>query len=156
MDSSSGLTEAGEYYYATTAQRAPTAGIDYAQQPERRGNRATVKLLDGRKAVVRSWDPVRSQWRYTKLGRYFYKDAMDSYAVTFPVKEMHIVDGEVVWEKDTVLKSAAVDAGETKLPTLMPEAEQLAEVKRRAEAFVNSLPEQDGMEGSKAFNIMDA
>ena len=144
MDTSGTLTPAGSYYYETTAQRAPTAGLDYAQQPERRGNRTTVKLLDGRKAGVRSWDPVRREWRYTKLGRDFYKDATDSYVVTFPVKEMHIVDGEVVWEKDTVLKSTAVDLGEISLPTLMPEAEQLTEVKRRAKAYVDSLPEQDG------------
>ena len=70
-----------------------------------------MKLLDGRRAGVRSWDPVRSQWRYTKLGKDFYKDAKDSYVVTFPVKEMHIVDGEVVWEKDTFLKSTAVSLG---------------------------------------------
>ena len=78
MDTSGTMTAAGEYYYATTAQRAPTAGLDYAQLPERRGNRAMVKLLDGRKAVVHSWDPVRSEWRYTKLGQDFYKDSMDS------------------------------------------------------------------------------
>ena len=152
MDGNGSLTEAGEYYYATTEQRAPTARLDYGQQPERRGSRATVKLLDGRKATVRSWDPVRSKWRYTKLGKDFYKDSQDSYVVTFPVKEIHIEDGEVVWEKDTVLKSTAVDLGEISLPMLMPDAEQLAEVKRRAEAYVNSLPEQEGLEGSKTFN----
>ena len=37
MDSSGGLTEAGEYYYTTTEQRAPSAKIDYGQQPERMG-----------------------------------------------------------------------------------------------------------------------
>ena len=149
MDGNGSLTEAGEYYYATTEQRAPTARLDYGQQPERRGSRATVKLLDGRKATVRSWDPVRSQWRYTKLGKDFYKDAKDSYVVTFPVKEMHVVNGEVVWQKDTVLKSTAVDLGEIKLPTLMPEAEQLAEVKRQAEPYVNSLPEDEAVEAAK-------
>ena len=30
---------------------------------------------------------------------YIYKDAKDSYVVTFPVKETHIVDGQLVWEK---------------------------------------------------------
>ena len=144
MDSSSTLTDTGQYYYETTAQQAPAGGLDYAQQTERRGNRTTVKLLDGRRAGVRSWDPVRRELKYTKLRRDFYKDAKDSYVVTFPVKEMHIEDGEIVWEKDTVLKSTAVDLGEITLPTLMPEAEQLAEVKRCSEAFVGSLPEQDG------------
>ena len=91
MDSSGTLTPAGDYYYETTAQHAPAGGLDYAQQPERRGSRTTVKLLDGRKAGVRSWVPVRREWKYTKLGRDFYKDAKDSYVVTFPVKEMHIV-----------------------------------------------------------------
>ena len=37
MDTSGALTAAGDYYYATTSQRAPTAGLDYAQLPERRG-----------------------------------------------------------------------------------------------------------------------
>ena len=156
MDAAGVLTPTGEYYYSAIAQEAPRHALDYAQQPERRGNRTSVKLLDGRKAIVRSWDPVRSEWRYTKLGRDFYKDSVDRYVVTFPVKEMHIVDGEVVWEKDTVLKSTATSLGEVALPTLMPEAEQLAEVKRRADAFVAGLDEQDGWEGSKAFKIVDA
>ena len=46
--------------------------------------------------------------------------------------------------------------GEIKLPTLMPEAEQLAEVKRQAEAYVNSLPEDEAVGGGKAFKIVDA
>ena len=78
MDSSGTLTNTGQYYYETTAQQAPAGGLDYAQQPVRRGNRTTVKLLDGRRAGVRSWESVCREWKYTKLGRDFYKDAKDS------------------------------------------------------------------------------
>ena len=85
MTATGALTPTGEYYYSRLAQEAPRHALDYAQQPERRGNRTSVKLLDGRKAIVRSWDPVRSEWRYTKLGRDFYKDSVDRYVVTFPV-----------------------------------------------------------------------
>jgi hypothetical protein len=47
-------------------------------------------------------------------------------------------------EEETVLKSTALDAvGEITLPTLMPEEEQLAEVKRRALEYIASLPLDD-------------
>ena len=52
------------------------------------------------------------------------------------------------WEVETVLESTALEAvGEITLPTLMPEEEQLAEVKRRALEYIASLPVDD--EGRK-------
>ena len=52
MDAAGVLTPTGEYYYSAIAQEAPRHALDYAQQPERRGNRTSVKLLDGRKACA--------------------------------------------------------------------------------------------------------
>ena len=99
-----------------TQQRAPTWNLNYDQEPERRGNRTTVRLLDGRRAGVRTLGPCPQPMEIHKLGREFYKDAQDGYVVTFPMKEMHLVDGEVVWEKCTVLKSTTVDVGGSNCP----------------------------------------
>ncbi len=49
-----------------------------------------------------------------------------------------------VWEEESVLKSTAtLEIGEITVPTLMPEEEQLAEVKRRALQYIASLPLDD-------------
>ncbi len=42
-----------------------------------------------------------------------------------------------------MVKSTATALGELKQPTLMPEAEQTAEVKRRDEEFIALLPEYE-------------
>ncbi len=156
MDTRGSLTALGEYYYEATAQRAPNRNFDYNQEPQRRGTRVQVSLLDGQKATVRTWDGVKKAWRFTKTGQEFYRDSVDRFVVSFPVKEMHIVNGDIAWEKETVLKSTATPLGEITLPTLMPEEQQLAEVKRRADAFVASLSELPGIEGSKEFKIVDS
>lgn len=152
MDAKGALTPAGKYYYSKTEQGAPNRNFDYKQEPQRRGVRVQASLIDGQKVTVRTWDGVRRQWRFTKAGQEYYKDSKDRYVVSFPVKEVHIVDGAVVWEKDTVLQSTATPLGEIALPTLMPDDEQLAEVKRRAQAYIDGLPEEPGLDG-KIFKL---
>ncbi len=102
-----------------------------------------VKMLDGTTAVVETWDNTNGGWRFTKLGKHFYKDSTDTYLVTFPIQKVLIRHNGSEWKEDTVLKSTAIPLGEIKLPALMPEAEQLAEVKRRTLAYVASLPRDD-------------
>ncbi len=58
MDKSGALTPAGTYYYEKTAQRVPDKGFDYNQEPVRRGARVQIKLLDGTRGTVRTWDGV--------------------------------------------------------------------------------------------------
>ena len=144
MDTKGALTPAGEYFYSQTAQRAPNRSFDYNQEPTRRSNREQVLLLDGQNATVRTWDTVKRRWRFTKTGQEFYKDSVDRYVVTFPMKQVRMKDGHVAFERDGVLKSTATALGEISLPTLMPEDQQLAEVKRQTEAFIASLPILEG------------
>jgi hypothetical protein len=154
MDAKGALTPAGEYYYATTAERVPNKAFDYNQQPERKGNREFVRLLDGGRAVVRTYDAVRNEWRFTKTGQEFFRESVDRYVVTFPVKVMRVEGGVVVWEKDSFLKSTATPLGEITVPALMPQEQQLGEVKRRAQEYVDSLPNVPGLDG-KVFKLVE-
>ena len=100
MDTKGNLTPAGKYFYEKTSQQAPNRGFDFNQEPTRRGNRVQASLLDGQRATVRTWDGVQRKWRFTKAGQEFYKDSEDRYVVTFPTREVHIKDGEIVWERN--------------------------------------------------------
>ena len=146
MDEVGNLTAAGEYYYEKTALAPPTPGpgaFDPRQEPTRRGNRYYAKLLDGTKAVLRTFDPVTKQWKHSKLGTKFYAKSLDRYTVTFPTIESRLrVNGTTFTEK-TVLKSTAVALGEIQLSRLLSDEEQLTEVKRRTAAFIASLPENE-------------
>ncbi|MCP3885564.1 MAG: hypothetical protein GY700_08845, partial [Propionibacteriaceae bacterium] len=61
----------------------------------------------------------------------------------------------------SVLKSSATALGEISLPTLMPNDEQMAEVRRLTQAFLETLPEVDGFKvfekggGSNAKIVLD-
>ena len=102
-----------------------------------------IKLLDGSMATVRSWDGVKRRWRFTKIGQHFYRDSQDSYVVTFPVNMSLVSLNDSVYSDASVLKSTTTSLGEIKLPSLMPDDEQLAEVKRLTEQFIANLPADD-------------
>ena len=80
------LSGAGHYYYDTIGEDAPHAGFDWKQEPTRRGPKVQIKLLNGRTSAVRIWDGVKRDWRFTALGRQYYKESQDRYVVTFPMK----------------------------------------------------------------------
>ena len=147
VDDNGRLTAEGQYYYNKVGQEAPAAGFDWKQEPSRKGSKVQIKLLNGKTSAVRIWDGVNRQWRFTALGKKYYKESTDRYVITFPVLQTLIRYNGSKWEDETVLKSTATSIGEITLPTLMPEEEQLAEVKRRALAYIAALPVDD--EGRK-------
>ena len=66
-------TEAGDYWAEQTNQPLPIEGFDPNQAPVRRGRTFYIETTKGQQ-VVRTWDPVRNRFKYTALGRKFYKD----------------------------------------------------------------------------------
>ena len=42
------------------------------------GARVHIKMLDGTTAAVKTWDNINGQWKFTKLGKHFYKDSTDT------------------------------------------------------------------------------
>ncbi len=121
----------------TAGRVAPDGGFDCSQEPTRRGARIHVRLLNEPQATVRSWDGVKRQWRFTKLGQKFYQERHDSYVVIFPAKASRVRVTGAVHSSDAVAKSADTKVGVVKLPTLMPDAKQLAEAKRRVAEYVH-------------------
>ena len=103
MDIAGNLTDAGTYYYEKAAREAPTHGFDARQEPTRRGARVHIKMLDGTTAAVKTWDNINGQWKFTKLGKHFYKDSTDTYLVTFPVHSTLLRNNGSEWKVDTVL-----------------------------------------------------
>ena len=78
MDLAGNLTDAGTYYYEKAAREAPTHGFDKKQEPTWRGARVHIEMLDGATAAVKTWDNINGQWKFTKLGKHFYKDSTDT------------------------------------------------------------------------------
>ncbi len=139
MKDDGGLTAEGRYFFPKTGQEAPDAGFGWKQEPSRRGPKVQIKLLNGNTSAVRVWDGVKRDWRFTKLGCNFYTESTDRYVITFPMMQTVIRYNASVWEESTVLKSTALEeVGEITVSTLMPEEEQLAEVKRRALHYITS------------------
>ena len=140
IDEHGTLTAAGTYYYDTTGSVAPDRRFDYSQEPTRCGARIQIRLLDGSLATVRSWDGVKRQWRFTKLGQKFYHESQDSCVVTFPAKASRVRVSGTVYSADTVVKSTETELGIVKLRTLMSDADHITEVKRRVAEYLRSLP----------------
>ena len=134
------LTAEGQYFYEQVGQEPLASGFDWKQEPTRKGPKVQIKLLNGKTNAVRIWDGVKRDWRFTALGKKFYKESMDRYVITFPVIQTLIRINGTESMDFTVIRSTAVEEiGEITLPTLMPEEEQLAEVKRRALAYIANL-----------------
>ena len=134
------MSAEGHYYCDTIGQEAPRAGFDWKQEPTRKGPKVQIKLLNGTTSAIRIWDGVKRDWRFTALGRHYYKESQDRYVVTFPVKQTLIRMNGSVWEEQTVLKSSATEIGRSEI---MPQERQLEEVKRRAVDYMASLPLDD-------------
>ena len=52
---------------------------------ERRGHRDYINLDSGEKGLVRRWDRLRSQWRYSALGKRWAGTRMSEWVISVPV-----------------------------------------------------------------------
>ena len=77
-------TAAGEYYKRSTGEALPVGG--YLQQTAiREGNTEYIKLHTGMKAATRKWDEATGIYKFTKLGKQYYKIQRRNYLVSVPV-----------------------------------------------------------------------
>ena len=79
-----GLTPAGSYYYQKKGIAPPTQ-FDYEQDAVRKGSSLFIKTLDNQQRRIGTWDPVKNEWKYTKLGVKFYAKSVDRFVVKWPV-----------------------------------------------------------------------
>ena len=83
-------TQSGAWYEQRSRNELPAGGaFNRNQQPQREGLTELIKTRDGREKVVRRWDPVTNEFKFTALGRSFYARKRSVYVVHVPV----IVEG---------------------------------------------------------------
>ena len=73
-----GVTKIGKYYYQQMGIDAPMT-FDFQQDAVRRGRSKFIKLLDGTQKKVSTWDNIKNEWSFTRLGHQFYAKAVDRY-----------------------------------------------------------------------------
>ena len=83
------ITVAGAAYEAHTGTALPRGEFDAAQDALREGNVETIQA-GGRRRVVRTFDPAANggagRWKYTVLGRAFFRSKRISYLVRVPAR----------------------------------------------------------------------
>ena len=118
----------------------PNKRFDYTQEPTRKGPKIQIHLRDGTQATVRTWDNVNHRWRFTPVRKKYYAQAKDHYVVTFPTKVVIVRISGSTYEDRSVLKSTAVSLGKIAISSLVPDEQQLEEVKRQTAEFIAALP----------------
>ena len=88
IDASGALMDIGAFYYDRIGQEAPGLDSFGNAATVRTRNSETVKLVDGRQVLLRTWDPVKLTWKFTQTGRAYYKDKVTRYTVRFPTREL--------------------------------------------------------------------
>ena len=82
-DDTGALTRAGRAWEAATGRVLKDGGF-LAQEPVRQGNVETIRLRDKSKAVTRRWVPSLGKWRFTAVGKRYYKTITRNYVVSVP------------------------------------------------------------------------
>ena len=135
------LNAAGRYYYRE--REAPDRGFSPAP-PLIVGRQEFGTLGDGHRVLLRTYR--NGVWQPTRLGLQYYRDKKNSWVVYFPcTDEYEHPGGRKSYGHGEFVASTATDLGTLQVPASLSEAEQEAEVRRRAVEFVAGLePDHDG------------
>ena len=110
-----GLTSAGKYFYEQTGLPLP-ASFDFQQDATRKGRSQYIKLMDGSKKKVSTWDPNAREWKSTALGKQFFSKAVDRYTVLWPVAIQLTRTNGSIYERIDWLPSTGTELGEIEVP----------------------------------------
>ena len=77
------FTPEGEYWSARTG-KALAQGIDYSQRPSTEGSSQFI-MQKGKKARIRTWDPAKNKWSYTRTGVLWAANKQIEVIVEIPV-----------------------------------------------------------------------
>ena len=76
-------TPAGERWETISGTTLPQENFDSEQQPSRDGNTEYIRVR-GEDRITRTYDPATNGWRYTRLGRRFYRSRQIQWVVQVP------------------------------------------------------------------------
>ena len=144
VDGTGKLTAAGTYYYQKVDKPAPTK-FPFEQIPERQGRSLTIKLMDGTRKAVSTFDVVSKEFRPTLLGKRFYALQTVRYTVLFPVDiDLTRTNGSIFTRTGDYMPSTAVGLGEIQVSaTLTPQAQE-AQVRAKALDWLSRQPTISG------------
>lgn len=103
-----------------------------------------INTLDGSTRAVATCDNIQNEWTPTQLGKRSYENAKDKYTVLFPIHADLTRTGGSVFTRQDYLPSTAVDLGEIEVNRNLTEQQQIAEVKRKVQGWMQSRPPIDG------------
>ena len=89
MSAQGKATAAGRYWYNTLKEKAvPDARWDDDAKTYRKpgGRTDFVKMRNGAEVQLRTWEPNKKDYKYTRLGEVFYKRRPKQYIVQVPVR----------------------------------------------------------------------
>ncbi len=138
------LTPASTYYFAQTGTTPPRA-FDFKQEPVRKGRSLMIKLLDGSMKAVSRFDNVAKEFKPTAAGKQFFKNRRTAYTVLFPISvDLTRTNGSIFVREGDYMPSTATSLGQIEVSAALTEAEQIADVKRQALAWVGEQPLIEG------------
>ena len=144
VDQAGKLTAAGDHYYKSTNQQAPRQ-FDFAQQPERKGRSLFIRMLDGTQKAISRYDAVERSFKPTALGKRFLANRKDSYTVLFPSRvDLTRKNGSIYTREGDHFPSTASDLGQIQVSAALSESDQINEVRRQANAWLEQQPTVDG------------
>ena len=82
---------------------------------------------------------------FTAAGRECYNNGVVRYTVRFPTAEVNTRINNSKWIEETWLASTATPLGEIQVPAALSEAEQRKRVLEQAEAWIATLPNDEGV-----------
>ena len=71
------------------------------------GESEWVRLVGGKKVLVREWGKTKDEWRFTANGRAYYKDRVVRHTVSFPTREIKTRINDTQWVENSWIASTA-------------------------------------------------
>ena len=84
MNKKGQLTEAGKFWYSEVRPGQNPTGFSPDAEVVRRHRTEYVKMNNGAEGVMRVWQPATKSYKYTDLGREYYREKPRRYIVSIP------------------------------------------------------------------------
>ena len=101
-DRQGNLTAAGQTWQGATGRELPAGGFQN-QTPFRSGKTESIRMVNGKKRILRRYSPVTNRWDFTALGKTFYQRLRRNYVVHVPVTIQGLRRNGTTYETNAVV-----------------------------------------------------
>ena len=85
-DANGKLTVNGQYYFKTARKEPPKNGFAADTPIIKKGPADYIRMLDGTEKMVRRYNPAKSDFTYSALGKQYYAKEREELMVAIPVR----------------------------------------------------------------------